>query len=304
MNRTAKLALFSILILASTPSYSLPIYGASVDASGFNQDDGRTLPGTSFFINTLGGTASINSGSQTYQDLRNYGLESNIPTTTTITYSGEASASSTGLRSRVSGQQSSVLFIPSETDILDTGLAQYDATSSARFRDNLSVTGASDLTSIQFDVNLSGTRANAIFGSFIQVNNGSDVLFASNDSMWNGINDFNIVLDSNELTIVDGMIDINLSLLTSLGFFLGGEAFDTELNNVLREVDFFNTLTINQFRGFNTTGQLVDLSSVIGSDGQVYDSLRVSTVPIPPAAILFGSSLLALFGARKRSAKI
>jgi len=300
MNRAVGVAVFSVLLLSSIPSYSLPFYGTSISSNGTNNNDGSFLPGTEIFSNVLGGTASTNLPNETYQDLRNYGLEGNIPVSTVVTFGGQAEASSAGLRSRVFGQQFSEVFTPSPIDVLHSGQAQYHVASQARFFDTLSVAGASDLTSIQFDVNIHGTRQNAPFGSFIQVD-GSGVLFGSNDSIWDGIDDFDIHVDSAVLDITGGSIDVSLSLLTSLSFFLGGEGIDNEELGIFREVDFFNTVTINQFRGFNSLGDLVDLSSVIGSDGQVYDTLRISTVPVPPAAILFASGLLALFGMRKKS---
>lgn len=295
--------LFSALLISSISANASPLYGTSVNGGGFNNNDGSFLPGANTFQNFLGATASSSLTNETYQDLRYYGLNQDEPVSTTVTYSGQARSSSTGLQSIVSGQQFSEIFTPVLTDDLKSGQAQYSVDARATFSDTLSVTGASGLSSIQFDVNIHGTRSNAPFGSFIQVD-GSGVIFGSNDSTWDGVNDFNLVLQSGVLDINNGSVDVNLSLLTSLDFFLGGEGIENDFLGIYREVDFFNTVTINQFKGFNASGELIDLSSVIGSDGLAFDTLRVATVPVPAAVWLFGTGLIGLVGMGRKSSKV
>lgn len=298
MSKLINRALFSTLIISSFSVTASPLYTTSVLGQGYNDNDGMILTGTESFQNTLGSASNSSLTNETYEDVRLYGYEdSTDEVLTTVTYSGQAQASSAGLKSKVSGQQFSES-VNSTSIVPKTGLAQFSVDAYAGLKDTLSVTGASDLSSVEFDITVHGTRSNAPFGSFIQVS-GSGVNFGSNDSIWDGTDDFDLTLTSGSLDITDGTVDISLTLLTSLSFFLGGEGFDNEYDGIFREVDFFNTVTINQFKGFDTLGNQVDLSSVTGSGGQAYETVRISQVPVPAAFWLFGVTFASFIGMRK-----
>ena len=288
--------------MSGNSAIAAPIYGSEVRFDVCGGDD-ICIKERSNGQNYLGTTSSANLTNETYQDLRYYGLNDDEPVSTIVTFSGDAQSSSTGLRASVSGSQLSEAYTPNSGDVLESKMAQHSISSRASFYDNLTFTGASNLHSIMFDVNIHGTRANAPFGSYIQVNDGSGVLFSSNNSIWDGIDDFDITNQSALFHLSGGIASISLSLETMLDFFVGGEAIMNDMLGMYREVDFFNTITFGQFRGYNASGDLVDLESATGSDGAVYDVLRVasSTVPEPSAIWLVSIGLIGLIGMSKKN---
>ncbi|MFT3719387.1 PEP-CTERM sorting domain-containing protein [Pseudorhodoferax sp.] len=64
--------------------------------------------------------------------------------------------------------------------------------------------------------------------------------------------------------------------------------------------DFFDTVTIERFAGFDDAGQPVDLASVIGSDGHAYATVRVGQLPEPGVLGLFAAGLGGLAAAQRR----
>ena len=281
-------------------SSAAPIYGSEVRFGVCDNNGCSNIYNVSSALAGVGVSSDITN--ETYQDLRYYGFNSDEPVSTTLSFSGNAQSSSAGLKAAVSGEQFSEAYTPNAGDIVQSGMAQYSVASYASFADSLHVTGAIDLSYVKFNVNIHGTRANAPFGSFIQVA-GSGVNFSSNDSMWDGIDEFDILTQSAISHLDKGIVGVALTLETILDFYVGGEAFDNDFLGMFREVDFFNTITFGQFSGFNAAGDLVNLSSVTGSDGSAYDVLHVasSAVPEPSAIWLMSLGLIGLIGMSKKN---
>ncbi|EIM62704.1 PEP-CTERM sorting domain-containing protein [Desulfobacter postgatei] len=215
----------------------------------------------------------------------------------TITYSGEASSSSTALKSKVSGEK--VTEYIEATDSI-SGIANVEVSAYAYFADALTVSGAIDLSYIQFSVSIEGYLSD--YNAYVSVKGSGIDLWLSGADL-DGETSLDIDLVSDLLEIDNGEVYISLRLETYIDFWLG--YYEEEGTAVELTADFFNTVTIGQFSGYNDAGELVDLSSVVGSDGHVYDTLRVESAPVPEPTtfLLFGLGILGVAGmSRKKTA--
>lgn len=235
-----------------------------------------------------------------------------VPVLSYFSYSAKAQSSDAGLKAFSSASQFAGIF-PDATDAVEWDGTFYYAMAIAGFRDTLSIVGAGDLESIQVDFNIHGTRTDVNASSGFAV--GSETLFHTHDYSSDTTN-FDLTVTANLDVTEFGTIDLNYQIFIDTVFFpfadrtyyYGGPIQFSTIDSVEEALsttygsttinDFFNTVTIGQFRGLNADGDLVDLSSATGSDGKLYDILHV-TSPVPePTSIYLLIAGLAVFGFR------
>ena len=274
------------LLFCSVPVYATPYYSTGIRLGIL--ESGQTTVTTLDSTWDSSTTEATSSLTGSYQDEER--TVEGVTVSTTINYDGQASSSSGALQSMVTGEKL--------TEIIDDAtessynLAEVEVEAYANFFDTLTVSGASDLSYIQFYVSLDGFLSD--YSMYVTVDGSVD--FFSSGSDWDNESSIDLISDLLEVDENDEVY-ISLKLITLISFDLGYYEDTVELT-----ADFYNTLTIGQFSGYNDAGELVDLSSVVGSDGYVYDTLRVesSPVPEPSTMLLLSAGLLSLVGGRRK----
>lgn len=216
-------------------------------------------------------------------------------------YSAKAQSSEDGLRAYVSASQwyEITLDTTGALDILDLGALSYGLSAYSSFRDTLAVTGADDLSSVEFDLHIHGSM------SFPDGRGGEAWVSAPGTGIYLNSNaypsgsEFNLTI-TGVMDVIDGFATIEYGLYAATGFF---PFFDYNPNTdtpYLTEsvdhwnsiaggesvFDFFNTVTIGQFRGLNDAREFVDLTSITGTDGKIYDVYHIAS-PVPEPVTYF-----------------
>jgi len=158
--------------------------------------------------------------------------------------------------------------------------------------DTLSVQGAGNLSSIVLSINLDGelSRINPVSVA------GTVLLLQGNNLLFNGgFGSINETLHTNQLQVVNGIVDLDLSLQTASVHLL--DFFENPFFNgfdIGSSADFFNTFTIGSIAGFDANGNPVDVVSATDSTGFQFTTVRVGSnnVPEPGTLALFCMGLL------------
>lgn len=182
-----------------------------------------------------------------------------------------------------------------------SGLAsEIGASSSARLIDNLVVVGASNISSIAFEIDVHGD-----FG-FGGTTDATAAILQNSRYLWSedpyryGAFEVEETLMSNVINLNSGSAYLDLILEVDSGSF--ANMYFNDGMPMSSFADFSNTITIGQFYGYDAAGLQVDLQSVTSSNGHMYETVRVQTasVPEPSSILLFGSSLLGFLFVRRR----
>ena len=240
------------------------------------------------------------------------GNEAHITDTMTLSGAGKAGATSNGVlktytTATVINPLSSVIDNPFVTDtdfnVNESGVPQgYSIQSVATFEDTVQVTADESIDSIQLVFGIDGN----IIDSGINSYHGSQILLGQDIRGQYALGAFSYPYSSNspgniDTTVLSGLISltggealISYGLYAEAYFFIEGLIADTAAT-----LDFFNTLTIQDVRGFNSTGQEVFITSVTGSDGAQIIALRQEeidngTIPTPATILLISIGLAGL----------
>lgn len=84
----------------------------------------------------------------------------------------------------------------------------------------------------------------------------------------------------------------------------GGNLLAEDSNSLVPDKGDFITSTVifNAIAGNPHLGQALQIKLLSGGQETIFDDVRLSSVPIPPAVLLFGSGLIALVGLKRKKA--
>jgi len=300
-------------------SQATPVFSSSVRILGGN----AVTPNNYYLTDVVPGSYDYSGGLASRNGTISYtGLDGdNNNATMNLTYDAQAQASATGLKSSASASLTNAFYNASNSPfVMDSSFATdpngipstFSVKSEARFSDTLTVVGAADLASLVVSISIDGTNIgrfspdNYMGGAVAQVYQTGDsfgLLF--NTGYSDTLASHNEVVSSSAYSVSGGQVNFGLMLDTFVDFSLdwfefGGSAI---LSSLLEgTADFFNTVTIDEFSGYNASGQQVDLVSVTGSGGQQYNVTPLATGNVPePASLALMSIGLAAFGIRRRA---
>jgi hypothetical protein len=232
-------------------------------------------------------------------------------TTMTYGYSAQASASATQLKayaySSLTGGfvNAANPYYFDGSSINPAGVPDFFWTeANARRTDHLHVIGASGLAYVRVGVHIDGTLSQSALTHLSQgalVINGTLVFnsYAATDTP--SAADTNI--QSGLIGVSGGFADVDF-WLTAFAQTVILEDYPLEAFEE-NEVDFFNTVNIGTFYGFDVNGNPVDLISVTSSDGYAYDTLRVASTSVPePESLALVTLALGLVGLSRRKPNI
>jgi len=311
-----RLGLTVFLALSPLTVNATPITLASVGLLGYNQLDTSLVGGAyvEHSYNFNGSPIAVTNSTHSFS-----GLDvNNNEATMTVTYSGQAQSSTTALK--VSAQaslanafrndQNSPFVINDNLDTDPNGIPEeFGAESYASLSDTLIIQGAADLSYITLDFHVDGsigssnTGANGYFcveSIFFCGYAYDDGATLQPDGSWA----YDQTFTTSQMLIHNGTANLSLALIA--GISLSAANVEGGPASALQSAssDFFNTLTLGDFSGFNSNGEQVDLVNVTGSSGEAYGVQRVArqptSVPEPATLALMALGLTAMGFARKR----
>ncbi len=223
------------------------------------------------------------------------------PRGNTIEYSATAQASLSGglkAKSSISGDgfawnASDPLYVLADGTTNPNGVPHwYTSIAYAQMADMLTVTGAEDLSSISFLLQVDGKLHNGTglqgYDASVSLGRWGHSIFQSNVlSTPAGHLEFDEMMTTGLYSVVDGQVDFDLFLMTTAEYGIKSWPLaqgSGPLPAGGAYADFFSTVTIAEIFGFNEFGQRVSLFSVTGSDGTILPTVRappVSAVPEP-----------------------
>lgn len=205
------------------------------------------------------------------------------------------------LRSRFEMSITNAFFDPSNPDYqLSTGMGVPDSLgggANARFSDELTVVGNPGLTQIRLLLRMTGELSQNAPGYpfsaglaqvFQQIDPGVFRGISRVNSIPGGSIDQLILTDPFELNSDTGKFDIGVLLGTQARFTIASrDQVLADGSDVSASVDFFNTLEIAEFQGFDIDGNSVPITSVTGDSGTIYVAPAVNPIPEPSSSLLF-----------------
>lgn len=305
----------TLVFILSNYGYAQPYTWTVGQLLGGNIIESGNSGGFNFYsgISGVSGTTSSNLTNQTYTASGFNIFDQSA--TLTLNYSASSEANLSSLKTSISGSLDNFFYNPNNSpyvlDLSDNvdpnGIpTSLNVRAAAWFSDILTISGADDLSFVKMSMHIDGHASvlNAFGEIFLAQNdpNNMSLGIALFTDAWGGIDTGNV--DTTVMTlampVVNGNIDLRLLLNAELIF--NADFFPSLMEGSL---DFFNTVSFGEFQGYNSAGQLVDLSSVLGSDGYIYETLRISNNVSEPSIIaLFLASLGGFYFATRQSKKV
>jgi len=236
------------------------------------------------------------------------------PTTSTFQYGSSTSASSGSLKAQVDGTVANPYYNAANAPYIYENTINPDGSptlvrvrANVSMSDSLNVVGGPGLAFIKANIGIDGKSEASISSSvnayvFATSTLGSQMVWY--DQNYGGTSLVDDAFSTQGLSVSGGVSAIEISLRLELSFYLNEWLF--EGYDLFGSGDFFNTLTINSFSGFDANGNPVDLASVTGSDGSSFATVRFADpgdpnqVPEPTSFALIGIGLAGLAAARRQ----
>ena len=295
----------------------LPVYNSSVRILGGN----AVTPGNYYQTDIVPGSYDYSGGVASNSDNVSYtGLDGNGDSATMqLQYNAQAQASATGLKSSAMATLTNAFYnAANDPFVTNTSFdtdpngipSQISVSSAAVINETLTVVGAPDLATLVVSLTIDGTTIgrfspdNYVGGAVAQVyrtGGCSSYCNVFSTGYSDTLQSYNDVVSA-AYSVVGGDVNFGLELATRVDYALdwseyGGDAILPDL--LSGSADFFNTVTIGEFRGYNASGAQVNLVSVTGSGGQQYNVGTVSTVPEPASLALMSAGLVAFSMVRR-----
>jgi hypothetical protein len=262
------------------------------------------------FSSTQGQTASISSSA-----IFSGNNSSGAPSSMTLDYAAKAQADATQLKVSASGTLTGAYFNAGNSPyVIDTnftvdpnGSPTYITVGGqADLNDTLTVVGGPGLAYIKANIGIDGKilgyngMGNIGGLALLQLagvqNFNFTPIYLERGNFDGDFKEIDTMVMSNAFAVNAGAVNFGLRLDASVSYYFMG--FGRPLQNLYEGyVDFFNTLTIDSFTGYDAQGNIVDLASVTGSGGQSY---AVTQVPEPASLVMFGIGLAGLIAVRRR----
>ena len=178
--------------------------------------------------------------------------------------------------------------------------------SNSSFIDSITVTGDPDLAEIKLIVNMEG---------FLEQSSSSYPYEVGYAALWqklpSGANStisgsristtpggsYNQPVTTRPYAVNSGIADVDLLLQVYNNWIL---EYVDQGENISSTIDFSNTAQVIGIEGYDSLGNIVQITSAIGESGTNY----LSAVPIPATVWLFGSGLLGLIGVARRKKSV
>lgn len=219
---------------------------------------------------TLNNNETVRSvGTHTFSGMDGSGNQAEM----SLQYAAQAQSGTAGLKVQASATLSTPFYNAGNIAYLDDRLAGVPAGMSvdaqAMMQDRLAVAGQG-LAYVTASIHLDGSNMGLFDDGLVTgkaysyVNDAGGALFNSTTSP--SAQSYDLTLTTHRFAVTNGGIDFYLNLAASVAFDQLGDS----QADYTGFVDFFNTLTIVGFSGWDAAGNAVELTKVTGSDGFVY----------------------------------
>lgn len=296
-------------VASAAPDYTAAVtyFGGNASSSGW----GNSVTGVSGDYVTGNNVLASKDTSHTYLGLNGSGDASSM----TFSYAGQAQSGTAGLKAQASATLSTPFYNPVNVGLIDPfynpsgAPTVFSADAQAWMRDSLSIVGATGLAYVSATLHIDGSYEGYLPGGPVKtgtsayVNDGASYKYLTISNATEGTYDATVT--TQKYAVQNGTIDFYLQLATSVFFELQTGSTETMLNEYSGFVDFFNTLSIVGFQGYDANGNPVDLFNITGSDGYAFlgtavDPGNPNAIPEPGTIALMALGLVGIAMSRRK----